>query len=87
MTRKEWDMSNMGLKMRDKITGFTGVVTGYVQYISGCNQMLLAPKANKEGGFVESQWFDEQRMETVEGERVVLDNGDTPGSDRAAPRR
>ncbi len=27
----------LGVQAKDKVTGFKGTVTGYVQYLSGCN--------------------------------------------------
>lgn len=78
----------LGAAYIDKITGFRGVATGYVQYISGCNQALLAPQVGDDGGLRDSQWFDLQRLEPVVGwVPIQLDNGATPGADRAAPKR
>lgn len=76
-----------GTPVRDKITGFSGTLIGHVDYISGCSQGLVSPKVGSDGAFKESQWFDVQRLEAVEGELIVLDNGATPGADRAAPKR
>lgn len=80
-------MPALGATYQDKITGFEGVATGYVQYITGCNQVLLAPKAT-DGVMKESQWIDEQRLEIVPTARVItINNGSNPGCDRAAPKR
>lgn len=76
----------LGLTVKDRITGFTGVVTGYVEYLTGCNQCLLVPPMH-EGKRMEAEWFDVQRLEDTGAERIVLDNGTTPGCDRAAPKR
>jgi len=77
----------LGTTMRDTITGFTGVVTGRAEYISGCAQALLVPKAKDDGSLPESHWFDEQRLESLPIVQVALNNGDTPGCDREAPKR
>lgn len=77
----------LGRKVRDRITGFTGIVTGRVEYLTGCNQVLVSPATKDDGSLVVPEWLDEQRVETMEGERIVLDNGFNPGCDRAAPRR
>lgn len=79
----------LGHKYRDKITGFTGVALGYVEYLTGCNQVLVAPRVAEDGALRESQWFDAQRLERFDfsSPRIELDNGATPGCDRAAPRR
>lgn len=77
----------LGITARDKITGFQGVVVGFVQYISGCNQALLVPPAKKDGTLLDGQWFDVQRCERVGKAAVKLDNGATPGCDKPAPKR
>lgn len=82
-------MIELGRTYTDKITGFKGVAIGHVEYITGCNQTLLAAKA--EGGKPgESVWFDDQRVHVQaidDHDLVTLDNGRTPGCDREAPRR
>ena len=80
-------MITLGIRYRDVITGFTGVATGHVIYISGCSQALLAPPLASDGAFREAHWFDEQRLEAAGGTPIELKNGSTPGADRAAPVR
>lgn len=78
----------LGTRARDRITGFEGRVTGRCEYITGCNQVLLAPPVGVNGEPREPHWFDEQRLEVLDnGDRIALDNGDTPGCDRPAPVR
>lgn len=78
----------LGHTVTDRITGFRGIVTGVVEYISGCNQALVGPPVDKDGKIPDSQWFDVQRLEIDRSvSRIVLDNGNTPGFDRAPPRR
>lgn len=77
----------LGTTQRDKITGFQGVVTGFCQYISGCNQALLVPKVDEKGDHKEAHWFDVQRLEQIGTDVLKLDNGATPGFDKAAPKR
>jgi hypothetical protein len=78
----------LGKEARDKITGFTGIVTAKVQYLTGCNQTLLAPSVGNDGRLTDPAWFDDQRIEAVENGRTVsLDNSATPGPDKPAPKR
>lgn len=77
----------LGMKARDKITGFQGVVTGHCEYISGCNQALLVPPVDEKGAHRDAQWFDVQRLDQVGSDVVRLDNGATPGCDKPAPVR
>lgn len=78
----------LGWTATDRITGFTGVIVGIVRYISGCNQALLAPRVDEKGQHRDPLWFDQQRLELDEiTPRITLDNGETPGFDRAPPVR
>lgn len=79
----------LGYTYKDKITGFYGIVVGYVQYISGCNQALVQPECDSSGILRDSAWFDVQRLEeqVMVRDPIVLDNGVTPGCDKMAPKR
>lgn len=51
----------LGTKVKDNITGFSGMVTGRCEYLTGCRQYSVAAKASKgKGG--ETTWFDEDRL-------------------------
>jgi len=78
-------MVELGGEYRDKITGYQGVCTGYVRYLTGCNQALIAaPVIN---GSIGSEWIDEQRLERVGTSAITLDNSKGAGFDKAAPKR
>lgn len=77
----------LGTRVRDRITGFSGVITGFVQYISGCNQALVSAPVDKDGKIMDANWFDIQRLERTDESVIVLDNGQTPGCDAPAPKR
>lgn len=76
-------MIELGKKARDKITGFEGVITGRAQYLTGCDQYVLAPPA-KDGVASRGEWFDEGRLE-VTGEGV--DPKDVAGPAPGGPQR
>lgn len=81
-------MIELGQEVRDVVTGFRGIVTGRVDYLTGCRQLLVNPGLKDDGTLREQSWFDEQRCEVVPNGRVVrLDNGTTPGFDMPAPTR
>lgn len=77
----------LGHTYRDKISGFQGVATGHCEYITGCNQTLLQPPVGADGAPKESHWFDDQRLDFIDADRIYLNNGPTPGCDKPAPRR
>lgn len=77
----------LGVTAIDKITGFRGIVTGLVSYLTGCNQALLTPKAKEPNEFPSGQWLDVQRLEVQDEPVIVIDNGDNNGPDLAPPIR
>lgn len=76
----------LGSAVQDLVTGFKGIAMGRVEYLSGCNQVLVQPTVGDDGAFKESHWIDEQRLQVLEIPRVVLDNGANPGPDKPAPK-
>ena len=79
-------MIHLGRKYKDVITNFEGYAIGYVNYITGCNQVLVQPMSEKPSEKPEADWIDEQRLEEVEGEMVSM--GSRPaGFDKVAPKR
>lgn len=83
-------MPELGDLAQDKITGFEGIVTGKCLYISGCDQILLAPKVKDDGSMPEGRWIDIERCFTVQEKAVDPDdvsNTARPGFDTPAPKR
>lgn len=76
-------MIELGATYKDKVTGFTGVATGYVKYLTGCNQALICPKAGKG----EPQWLDDSRLDRVGNAVIRLNKTGNDGFDRAPPIR
>jgi hypothetical protein len=58
-------MIELGLKAKDRITGFEGIITGRAQYLTGCSQCVLVPTVNEKGEVRDGQWFDESRLEIL----------------------
>jgi len=79
----------LGVKAKDKITGFTGIVTGKCSYLTGCDQYLVAPKS-KGNNKDESHWFDEARLKVI-GKGIkpedVTTKEDPGGPGRDAPKK
>lgn len=69
-----------GTKVKDKITGFEGIVTGKASYITGCDQYLVQPPVYV-NDWKDGRWFDEGRLVFVEDAKItekdvqVEDNG------------
>ncbi len=49
--------------VKDKVSGFTGVILGRTEYATGCIQYGVAPqKLDKDGKVCDWLWFDESRL-------------------------
>jgi hypothetical protein len=77
----------LGQKVKDTITGLSGLVTGRVEYITGCNQVLIQPPCKPDGDFVDNRWVDEDRLEVIDEAVFALPRATSNGPDKAAPRR
>lgn len=59
----------LGWSVKDKVTGFVGVVTHIGQDLYGCVQAIVHPKAVVEKGgaqkIEDSRWFDVARLDKV----------------------
>lgn len=76
----------MGDEVKDKITGFQGIITGHAKYFTGCDQFIIQPKCDKPGTYPEANWFDEGRVEFVKTEMTEKDvESEKNGCDYTAP--
>ena len=66
-------MVQLGNKVRDKVTGFTGIAIGRTDYLFGCRQYGVAPAVGDDGKLNNVCWFDVGRLE-------VVDTGVSPAS-------
>lgn len=60
----------LGLKGRDKITGYAGVITSVCFDLYGCVQVALNPPVDKDGKVPDGRWFDVSRVD-VNDDRVM----------------
>ncbi len=56
-------MVKLGDRVKDRISGFKGVVTGRTEYLYGCIRLMVEPEGLHDGKPIDSQWFDEQRCD------------------------
>lgn len=73
-----------GTTVKDRVTGFSGVVTGRCDYLTGCRQYLVQPAIDKDEKFVESRWFDEDRLLVQDAPTLALEVR-RAGHDSSAP--
>ena len=66
-------MPQLGSRVRDTISGFTGILTGRAEYLYGCVHLQISPEELSEGKPIANDWFDEQRVELVD-QRLAVDS-------------
>lgn len=55
----------LGKKGQDKITGFSGIITARVQFLTGCNRYCIQPTELKDGKPIDAIYFDEDQIEII----------------------
>jgi hypothetical protein len=66
----------LGAKVRDKVSGFTGIVVGRHEWLYGCLCYSVRPQELHDGKPIERQSFDEDTLELLE---QALSDDVTPG--------
>ena len=62
----------LGVKARDVVTKFEGVVVARSEHLTGCAQIALQPCHIKDGKVSDAVWFDENRIEVLDAKVVNL---------------
>lgn len=81
-------MIELGQQGKDKITGYEGIITARIQYITGCDQYGLTQKAIPGTTPLPTEYFDEGRIE-ITGRGILPEEVQTNmngGPNRDAPR-
>jgi len=55
----------LGLKVKDVVTGFTGIVTTVSFDLYGCVQAIVDPGVDKDQKPMDRMWFDTKRLEVL----------------------
>lgn len=71
-------MAGLSDKVRCKVSGFEGIITGRTEYLNGCIQLLVNPRCDKDGKPVDGVWIDEQQLEVLEYNAIDLSGGEKP---------
>lgn len=61
----------LGYRVRDKVTGYEGVVTTIGFDLYGCIQATINPGVGKDGKLADSCWFDIARLEKITTKPVM----------------
>lgn len=77
----------LGKVVRDKVSGYEGVCTSRVEFMTGCVQYAIQPKVDKDGKLPDVVYFDEGRLEMVSAGPDVLARTTGGHMGRETPRR
>lgn len=83
-------MIQLGDRVRDRITGFEGVVIGITDYLYGCRRPIVQPQGMHEGKPKEAQSFDEPQLALVEAgsfKVTAQEPAEKTGGPRPTPSR
>jgi hypothetical protein len=61
----------LGDEVKDKVSGFKGVVIGWIKWIHGCDQLVIQPKVGKDGKLPDSKTFDVLALKVVRKAKKV----------------
>ena len=64
----------LGDEVKDKVSGFKGVVVSEHIYLNGCTRFSVLPKVGKDGSYKESEAFDEPQLKVVTKGKFKKDN-------------
>lgn len=59
------DTIHLGDKVKDRITGFTGIATARCKYLNGCVQFCVEPKVDKDGDMRKHRYIDREQLIVV----------------------
>ncbi len=85
-------MIELGDLVRDRISGYEGIVIGITDWLYGCRRPMVQATALKDGKPVDAQSFDEPQLEIVKRAVIAAPSVAAPapartGGPRPVPRR
>lgn len=64
-------LSLLGLKAKDAVTGFSGVIATVSFDLYGCIQAVVTPAVSDDGKMKDGQWFDVTRLVILDDKPVM----------------
>ena len=77
-------MVRPGDRVKDKVTGFTGIVSSRTEYLYGCFRINVQPEELHEGKLAPAATFDEPQLiviekQAIESPSIKLKTSQSPG--------
>ena len=77
----------LGDKVKDTVSGFTGIVLGKTEFLNGCTRCGVQPAVDKDGKLAAAEWFDEPQLVVIKAGVCKTGNRDTGGPMVSVPTR
>jgi hypothetical protein len=74
--------ASLGDKVRDTVSGFTGIVTAYTTFLHGCARVVVQPPVDKDGKLPESASFDVPQLDVLESKTIPKGSDKDGGPDK-----
>lgn len=74
----------LGDKVKCKLTGFTGIVNGVSQWLTGCDKVSIQAPMKKDGSFGDSYWVDRGAVQILK-KRAIKKSDVATGKDKGGP--
>jgi len=84
-TRTFSSVIGLGDYVRDRVTGFKGIVTGITYFLNGCVRVAVQGEKLNAGVPTEVQWIDDVQLTAVTKSKLTV--RPEVGGDRPAVRR
>lgn len=63
-------LPELGDRVRDKITGFEGIVTTHATHLTGCDRLWVSPKVGEDRKMIDGMWVDIDMLDIVTPQAV-----------------
>ena len=92
----EEELVEPGDRVKDILTGFTGIAVAFTTWLYGCDRILVQPQGlDKDGKIHEPVTFDDLQLQivkkaavkSVQGKLIPMQKTGGPRDDKAAQRR
>lgn len=80
-------MVQLGDEVKDKVTGFKGIVIGITQFLNGCARVGVQAPADKDGSIKPAEWFDDMQLSVTKAAKVKVGPRNTGGPMISTPTR
>ena len=60
----------LGDRVKDKVTGFTGIIVSHAKHLAGCDRMYLEPAVGEDNKTPDGRWVDIDMLDIVEAGAV-----------------